>query len=157
MQESYYTIRKAKIKDVKDIKKLLEIYVEKGIMLPRSLSELYENIRDFYICENRNGEIIGTSSLHICWEKLAEIRSLAVKEGFLRRGIGRKLAESCIEDADKLGVKNIFVLTYNPKFFEKIGFKIVDKSIFPHKVWNDCLKCFKFPNCDEIALMLEIK
>ncbi len=150
-------IRKAKIADVKEIQKLIEQAAKKGEMLPRSLSELYDNLRDFYVYQNEDQMgIIGTCAMHICWEDLAEIRSLVVREDFQRQGIGTKLVEACLSEAITLGLYRIFALTYKPNFFLKFGFKIVDKTLLPHKIWADCIKCVKFPECDEIAVLLEV-
>jgi amino-acid N-acetyltransferase len=148
-------IRKAKISDVKDIQKLLTNYASRGEMLSRSLSELYDSLRDFYIVEE-DGEILGTSALHIVWEDLAEVRSVAVAEGVGRRGIGTQVVSACLEEARMLGLKRLFCLTYKPDFFAKFGFVVVDKSELPHKVWGDCIKCVKFPDCDEIAMILDL-
>ncbi len=148
-------IRKARITDVKQIQKLVEVFANKGEMLPRSLSDLYENLRDLYVYE-KEGHLAGVCALHICWDDLAEIRSLAVVEEHGRSGIGTKLVRSCIEEALELGLKKVFALTYKPKFFEKLGFHEIDKMGLPHKIWGDCLKCSKFPECDEIAMVLEL-
>ena len=150
-------IRKAWVLDVKNIHKLLSTFSDRGEILPRSLSEIYDNLRDYCIfCDEKQKTIIGTCAVHITWEDLAEIRSLAVKEEFTKRGIGRKLVERCIAEARELGIHRVFVLTYKREFFEKVGFHLVDKSILPHKIWADCLKCVKFPDCDETAMMREI-
>ena len=148
-------LRKAQIKDVKDIQKLLTHFASRGDMLSRSLSELYEAIRDFYICEEV-GLLIGTAALHIVWEDLAEIRSVAVAEDAGRKGIGTQLIRACIDEAQVLGLKRLFCLTYKPDFFGRFGFRIVDKAELPHKVWGDCMKCVKFPDCDEIAMILDL-
>jgi len=148
-------LRKAQITDVKEIQKLLPTYANRGDMLSRSLSELYESIRDFYIVEE-DGRLLGTSALHIVWEDLAEVRSVAVAEDAGRRGIGSRVVGACIDEARELGLKRIFCLTYKPDFFAKFGFRIVDKSELPHKVWGDCMKCVKFPDCDEIAMILDL-
>jgi len=151
------TIRKAKISDVRQIQKLIELSAKKGEMLSRSLSELYDNLRDYYIYqEEGQGQILGTCAMHICWEDLAEIRSLVVREEYNRRGIGTKLIEACLSEAISLGLYRIFALTYKPDFFQKFGFKVVDKSALPHKIWADCIKCVKFPECDEMAVLLEV-
>jgi amino-acid N-acetyltransferase len=149
-------IRKAKLRDVQEIQQLIKNYSTRGEMLPRSLSELYDNIRDFYVFV-RNRRVLGVCALHVCWEDLAEIRSLAVEEKVRGKGMGAKLAKVCLEEAEMLGVKRVFALTYRTDFFERLGFKIVDKSVLPHKIWTDCLKCVKFPDCDEIAVVLELK
>lgn len=148
-------LRKAQITDVKEIQKLLTAYANRGDMLSRSLSELYESIRDFYIVEEE-GRLLGTSALHIVWEDLAEVRSVAVVEDAGRKGIGSQVVGACIDEARQLGLKRIFCLTYKPDFFARFGFTIVDKSQLPHKVWGDCMKCVKFPDCDEIAMIMDL-
>ncbi len=148
-------LRKAQIKDVKDIQKLLTFFASRGDMLSRSLSELYEAIRDFYIVEE-DQRLVGTAALHIVWEDLAEVRSVAVSEDAGRMGVGTQVVQACIDEAKALGLKKVFCLTYKPDFFAKFGFRIVDKSELPHKVWGDCMKCVKFPDCDEIAMILEL-
>lgn len=148
-------IRKAQIKDVKDIQKLLTGYASRGDMLSRSLSELYESLRDFYVCEE-DGKLMGTAALHVVWEDLAEVRSVAVAEDVARKGIGSQLVQACIAEARAIGLKRIFCLTYKPEFFGKHGFRLVDKSELPHKVWSDCIKCVKFPDCDENAMVLDL-
>lgn len=149
-------IRKARIKDVSQIHRLINYYAEKGIVLPRSLSELYEHIRDYTVIEE-DGTVCGACALGICWEDLAEIRSLVVSEDRKGKGYGIMLVQECINEAKQLGVKRIFVLTYIPEFFEKFGFKRIKKSLLPHKIWADCLKCPKFPDCDEIAMSLNVE
>ncbi|NVN99788.1 MAG: N-acetyltransferase [Geobacteraceae bacterium] len=149
-------LRKAEIKDVKDIQKLLLHYANRGDMLSRSLSELYEALRDFYIVEDE-GRITGVAALHIVWEDLAEIRSVAVAEDVGRKGVGTEVVNACITEGRQLGLKRLFCLTYKPDFFAKFGFQIVDKSQLPHKVWGDCIKCAKFPDCDEIAMILDLE
>jgi len=148
-------LRKAQISDVKEIQKLLTFFASRGDMLSRSLAELYEAIRDFYIVEE-DGRLLGTAALHIVWEDLAEVRSVAVYEDAGRKGVGTELVQACIDEARQLGLKRIFCLTYKPNFFGKFGFRIVDKSELPHKVWGDCMKCVKFPDCDEIAMIMDL-
>ncbi len=149
-------IRKAKIGDIKSVHGLLSHFAEKGLLLPRSLSDLYDHLRDYAVIENSDAEIIAVAALHVCWEDLAEIRSLAVREDCQGGGIGKSLVEYCISDAITLGIYRIFTLTYQPEFFKKLGFKEVDKSVLPHKIWADCVKCPKFPECDETALLIEV-
>lgn len=149
-------LRKAQINDVKDIQKLLTTYASKGDMLSRSLSELYEALRDFYVEVDEDGRILGAAALHIVWEDLAEVRSVAVAENAGRKGLGTTLVNACINEARELGLKRIFCLTYKPEFFGKLGFVLVDKSTLPHKVWGDCIKCPKFPDCDENAMILDL-
>lgn len=149
-------IRKAFVNEVTQIQRVLKQYGDKGILLPRSLSELYEHLRDFYVITDEDGNIIAVCALGLCWEDLAEIRSLAVAENFQGNNYGVMLVEKCIEEAKSLGLKKIFTLTYVPEYFKKLGFHVVDKSELPHKVWSDCLKCAKFPDCDETALVKKI-
>jgi len=141
--------------DVKGIQQLIAEYARKGDMLPRSLADIYENLRDYFVFEEDGGELAGSAAIHIMWEDLAEVRSLAVREGKMRRGIGTQLVESCISEAIVLGIGRVFALTYKPEFFEKLGFHIVDKAELPQKIWTDCLKCSKFPDCDEVALVAD--
>ena len=148
-------IRKARMSDVKGIHGLIAEYARKGDMLPRSLADIYENLRDYFVFEENDGELVGSAAIHIMWEDLAEVRSLAVREGKMRRGIGTQLVESCISEAIVLGIGRVFALTYKPGFFEKLGFRIVDKAELPQKIWTDCLKCSKFPDCDEVALVAD--
>ena len=148
-------IRKAWMSDVKGIQGLIAEYARKGDMLPRSLADIYENLRDYFVFLGEDGELVGSAAIHIMWEDLAEVRSLAVREGKMRRGVGTQLVESCISEAIMLGIDRVFALTYKPEFFEKLGFHTVDKAELPQKIWTDCLKCSKFPDCDEVALVAD--
>jgi len=148
-------IRKAKLDDVKEMQRLIKLYSSRGAVLPRSLSDLYDHLRDFFVY-SKNRTVVGICALHICWEDLAEIRSLIVREESRNAGIGAKLVKACIQESKALGVNRVFALTYRPEFFERLGFKQVDKSVLPHKIWTDCLHCVKFPDCDEVALLKDI-
>jgi amino-acid N-acetyltransferase len=149
------TLRKAKPSDAVQIHELINTYAKEGLLLPVSLNNLYDNIRDFFVFETEEG-IVGCAALHITWEDLAEIRSLAVRDTYRGKGIGRKLVKECIKEATELGIKRVFVLTYQIEFFKKLGFREIDKTLLPHKVWTDCLNCPKFPNCDETAMIKEL-
>ena len=148
-------LRKATIDDVEKIYKLINDFAAKNVMLPRSLSELYENIRDFFVFI-QDDTLVGCAALHIFWKDLAEIKSVAVLETTQRKGIGRKLVRVCIREARKLRIAKMFVLTYVPEFFEKSGVRRVEKETLPHKIWSECVKCHKFPDCGEIPLILEL-
>jgi len=148
-------IRKAKLTDVKAIQSLVNQYADSGQMLPRTLNELYENMRDFSLFEE-NGELVGVCALHISWDGLAEIRSLAVRQDRTKSGVGSKLVRHCLAEAAELQVARVFVLTYQDGFFRKLGFAEVDKKELPHKIWTDCLNCVKFPDCDESSLIINI-
>lgn len=148
--------RHAKLSDVEEIIILINHFAEKGLMLPRTRSTLYEGIREVVVAEE-NGKIIGTGSLHIIWEDLAEIRTLAVDQDLQRKGMGRKLVEILIQEAIQLHCPKVFTLTYQVEFFKRLGFRLVDKETMPHKVWKECINCVKFPNCDENAMILYLK
>jgi amino-acid N-acetyltransferase len=148
-------IRKALISDVKQVQRLVNEFAKKEEMLPRSLNDLYENIRDLFVYEDK-GQVIGACALHILWDDLAEIRSLAVSRELQGRGIGKQLLKTCLKEAKQLGIKRVFALTYQPEFFRKIGFADIDKSKLPQKIWGDCLRCPKFPECDEDAVIMEL-
>ncbi|MCD6293538.1 MAG: N-acetyltransferase [Deltaproteobacteria bacterium] len=157
-EHEYPLVRKAVIEDVEAIHEILNAFAAQGKLLPRSLSELYEHLRAYYVLETVPGERIqGVCGLGICWKDLAEIESLAITEVFQGQRLGRKLVDACLREAASLGLDEVFTLTYVPDFFVKIGFYEVDKSCLPHKIWADCLKCPKFPDCDETALMLKIE
>jgi len=150
-------IRKARIKDVRSIHKILSHYANQALLLPRSLYELYDHLRDFYVAEEgEDGMLMGTCTLCISWEDLGEIRSLAVVEEAQGRGLGSKLVEACLAEAVELGLSRVFVLTLTREFFSRFGFRDIEKSQLPHKIWADCIHCPKFPDCDEIAMILEL-
>jgi amino-acid N-acetyltransferase len=148
-------IRKATLTDVKSIQSLVNQYADTGQMLPRTLNELYEHLRDFHVYEE-NSELIGVCALHVSWDGLAEIRSLAVRRDRTRRGIGSGLVRQCLSEAAHIQVARVFVLTYQDVFFRRLGFTDVDKKELPNKIWTDCLNCLKFPNCDESSLIINI-
>jgi amino-acid N-acetyltransferase len=151
-------IRKARMSEVGQIHRILGHFAGQGLLLPRSLSEIYDHLRDFFIMEDalKKGDIIGVCALGICWEDLAEIRSLAVMEDSQGQDFGSLLVNRCLEEAESMGVKKVFTLTYVTGFFLKIGFSQIEKSALPHKIWADCFKCPKFPDCDEVAMMKTI-
>jgi len=148
-------IRKAILQDARQIHQLLMAYVKDGLVLSRSLMDIFESIRDFYVFVEE-GRVVGVAALNICWEDLAEVRSLAVHEDAAGRGIGRHLVEACLAEARQLGIGRVFALTYQQSFFEKLGFEVIEKSELPQKIWGDCIKCVKFPDCDEIALSISL-
>ena len=125
-------------------------------MLARPLSEMYENVRDYFVV--RQGDrVIACAALHVSWADLAEIKSLAVAEDSQGQGIGRLLVEACIGEARELGMPTIFCLTYKPAFFEQFGLSQTDRMELPRKVWTECYRCPKFPNCDEVALIHQLE
>ena len=145
-------LERAKISDATQMHQLVNYFADKGEMLPRPLSELYENIRDYFVV--REGErVIACAALHVSWSDLAEVRSVAVAEDCHEQRIGAQMVEACLQEAKELGVAAVFCLTYQPAFFEKFGFSQIDKMELPHKVWTECYRCPKFPNCDEVALI----
>lgn len=148
-------IRKARIGDIKHIQGLINFFAGRDLMLPRSLNELYDNLRDFWVWQE-NGRITGCCALHVSWDDLAEIKSLAVKKEEHGKGIGRQLVSACIGEAKALGAKRVFVLTYQPGFFKKFGFRKISNSSLPHKIWAECINCPNFPDCKEIAMIRKL-
>lgn len=147
-------IRRARLADVKPIYRLITEQADRGQILPRAMSELYGQVRDFIVSmDEETGDIIGCGALHVVWEDLAEVRSLAVQTAKQGCGVGSLLIRHLLDDAREMGVKQVFVLTYRPRLFERLGFTIMEKSMLPHKIWADCIRCTKFPECDEIALV----
>ena len=146
-------VEKARISDVPQIYELVNSFAEKDEMLPRALSEIYENLRDYFVIRDSDDRVIACVALHISWADLAEIKSLAVKETSHGKGIGARLVKACLDEARELGIPSLFCLTYKPAFFEKQGFHKVDKMELPRKVWTECFRCPKFPDCGELALI----
>ncbi len=149
------TVDKAKIRDAALMHPLINHFANQGEMLPRALSEIYENIRDYFVVR-ANGKTIACVALRISWLDLAEIRSLAVDARNQNQGIGFSLVQACLDEAKELGIPTVFCLTRKPAFFEKHGFHLVDKMELPRKVWAECYRCPKFPDCDEVALIRHI-
>mgnify|MGYP001564473034 FL=1 len=148
-------MRKARISDVKEIQKLINHYAKNEEMLPRSLSQIYEQLQNFYVVELKK-KIAACCELFITWEDLAEVKALAVAPNSIGKGFGSALVKKCISTAKQLGVKKVFALTFKPEFFLKLGFKIVSKDVMPHKIWFECVKCPLFPDCNEVPVMKEI-
>ena len=148
-------IEKAKIIDAPQMHRLINHFANRGEMLPRALSEIYENIRD-YLVVREGPRLIACVALHVSWADLAEIKSLAVEDGSRGRGIGRGLVRQCVEEAHDLGISTVFCLTYKPDFFERCGFERIDKAELPRKVWGECYRCPKFPDCDEVPLVVRL-
>ena len=149
-------IRKARIADISAIRQALRQFADKGQLLERTLAELYSQVRDYYVYqENDRSPIVGIAALHVCWEALGELRSVAVLEERQSQGVGTRLVETCLSEAITLGLEQVFVLTYRPDFFARFGFEAIDKNALPHIVWADCVRCTKFPECDEIAMLLK--
>ena len=149
-------IRKAKLADIGKVHRMVNYYADtKGNLLPRSIAELSEHIRDFVVAEE-DEQLLGCCALHIVWDDLGEVRSLVVEESAQGRHIGEALLLSAIKEAQDLGLPKLFVLTYIPDFFCKYGFEVVNKSKLPHKIWSECIRCPKFPDCDEVALILDL-
>jgi amino-acid N-acetyltransferase len=149
------TLRKARTSDALAMQRLINGFADKGAMLHRSLSELYENIRDFFVVEEE-GQVVGCAALHVSWKDLAELKSLAVSETSQGRGYGKRLIGVCVAEADEIGLSRVFALTYVPGLFVKVGFQEVDKAMLPRKVWTECVYCPKFPDCGEIAVLIAI-
>lgn len=146
-------IRPARVSDVPAICDLIKTFADRKLMIRRTLGELYESIREFYVAVEDDGRIIGCAALHVFWEDLAELKCLAVSEAAQGRGVGRALVDACWKSAGELDITSVFTLTYVPDFFEKCGYAQIEKSELPHKIWNECVRCPLFPNCNEVALI----
>jgi amino-acid N-acetyltransferase len=153
-----YKIRKATLDDVKGIHALIGQYANKknDFLLPRSLTTIYETIRDYFVCHNRKGKIIGCASLHVLWEGLAEAKGLAVKRDYQGHGIGRRLLDAILDEAIMMRISRVFALTMKPDFFIKLGFKVIDKAELPQKIWGECINCPHFPDCDEVPVAIDL-
>lgn len=148
-------VEKATIKNAPQIQHLINSFADKGEMLARPLSEIYENIRDYFVVRQVE-KVIACAAIHVNWSDLAEIKSVAVAEEYHRRGIGNRLIKACLNEARVLGIPTVFCLTYKPEFFTTLGFTMVEKMTLPHKVWSECYRCPKFPNCDEAAMVCHL-
>ncbi len=148
-------IRGAKLTDARSIEKLINSYAEKGLMLFRKRESIIEGIRNYIVAEVKD-EVVGCASLSFFSEELAEIRSLAVREDLRGRSIGKQLVLGAEKILKEEGIKRVFVLTYQVEFFKKLGYDVVEKTIFPQKIWRDCLSCSKIMNCDEVAMAKDI-
>lgn len=147
--------RKAKMSDAEGIYKLINDYANKGLMLARSRSAIYEHLREFTVAV-LGDTLVGVGGLHIIWEDLAEVRALAIAERFVKTGVGRRLVGVLLEEAKEIGIPTVFALTYQPGFFQKCGFSVISKDQLPQKVWKECINCPKFPDCDEIAVIIHL-
>lgn len=148
-------IRKSRLDDVHAIVHLIKEFASKEVMLPLSIGDATDRIRDFWICEE-DGQVVGCAAVHASWEKLVELRSLAVAPAHQGKSYGRMLMERALAEAVELGADEIFTLTYIPDFFRKFGFVELPRQELPHKVWMDCLKCVKFPDCGETAMKMKL-
>lgn len=158
-----YSIQKPTLSDIEEMRALVSIEVERGVILERSTDEMANAIRSYHIArenpskENEKGKIIGFCALYVYSSTLGELRSLIVDEKHRGKGIANTLIESVKKEAKELGLSEILVLTYREKLFQKLGFAIIDKALLPnHKIWADCIKCKHFPICDEVALIAKV-
>ncbi|MDR3124582.1 MAG: N-acetyltransferase [Endomicrobium sp.] len=149
-------IRAAKVADVKEMHDLIKHYADNKEMLHRSLNAMYESIQEFVVLEHEN-RVIGCGALHVSWVDLAEVKALAVSEDFKGKGFGRKIVEKLHENAKYLGIEKVFTLTFKPEFFKKLGYSVISKEMLPHKIWSECVNCYLFPDCGEVALLKSIQ
>lgn len=150
-----HVVRKPKLTEVVAIKQLLDDAAGRGLVLPRALPELYENVRDFYVYVDELG-LGGCVAMHIDMVDLAEVRSLVVREDLRGQGVGAKLLHAVVDEARRLEIARLYALTRVPVFFSKNGFREISKDELPYKVFKDCMRCRLFPGCDEVALALDL-
>lgn len=149
-------VQPADVADARAIHELVNGFARRGEMLPRTMAEIYENLRDYSVVRD-GGQVVACGALHIMWEDLAEVRSLAVNEDRQGQGLGALLVRANLQEASDLGLRTAFALTYQPAFFERLGFRQADVMTLPRKVWNECYRCPKFPTCNEIAVVYDLK
>ncbi|MDD6923020.1 MAG: N-acetyltransferase [Veillonellaceae bacterium] len=147
--------RKAVFGDVETIYDIVKGYADSGDMLVRSRNTLYETLRDMIVAVD-GGKVVGVGGLHMMWDRMAEVRTMAVSPDHVRQGVGANIVRRLLDEGRMLGVEKFFTLTYKPGFFATLGFEIVSKDDLPHKVWKECIDCPKFPNCDEIAMIYPV-
>jgi amino-acid N-acetyltransferase len=154
----YYPIRKARISDVKELLELVNGFAAQNLMLPRGPQYLFENIRDYAVIidEAAGGRIVACGSLHVLWGDMAEIRSMAIRPEYQKRGLGRRLVEFLKEEATQLGIRRLFTFTLSEDFFARLGFTRKLRDELPPKVWGECSRCPKYFKCDEVGMVLEI-
>jgi amino-acid N-acetyltransferase len=145
-------VEKARVSDANSMHRMISYFADKGEMLPRALSDIYEGIREYFVVKEGD-QVVACVALHVTWVDLAEIRSLAVAEQEQNQRIGSLLIQACLKEAKELGIPKVFCLVRKPAFFEKHGFQLIDKTELPQKVWAECYRCPKFPDCDEVALI----
>jgi len=149
-------IRKAKIQEVPEIWRMLHDFADQDV-LPRSMADLYSQVREYFIYRKDHEPIIGVAALHIFWADLGEIRSVVVSPNFQRRGIGTRLVKKCIEEANSIGLEKVLALTTRPDFFQRLGFRKVPDNDLPNHIWSECINCLKYPDkCNEIPMLLDL-
>lgn len=136
-----FVIRPAKTKDVKAIRTLVDSYAAPGQMLSKETVTLYESVQEFIVAE-RDGVLVGCGALHILWEDLAEVRTVAVQEGLHKQGIGHQILESIIERAREVGVEKIFCLTFQTEFFGRHGFEVIEGTPVAPEVYTELLRSY---------------
>lgn len=149
-------VEKARVGDAPHIHRLVNYFADRGEMLHRPLSEIYEHIRDYFVIRNGD-ELVGCAALHVSWEDMAEIKAMAVRAVDQGQGLGRILTEACLAEARDLGIPHVFCLTYKQGFYAHVGFRQIDVMQLPRKVWGECYRCAKFPNCEEVAMVYELE
>ena len=149
-------IRKAQIQEVPEIWRMLHDFADQDV-LPRSMGDLYSQVREYFVYREDHSPVIGVAALHIFWEDVGEIRSVAVLTDFQSTGIGTRLVKKCIEEAAAIGLKRVFALTTRPGFFERLGFQKVPTCDLPNHIWSECINCLKYPDkCNEIPMLLDL-
>ena len=151
-----FKIQRAALTDVPTIHALITPYADRNDMLHRPMSELYENIRDYLVIK-QGDELLACASVHVLWSDLAEVKAVAVKEEYQSHGLGKMLMNRCFDDAREMGLATVFVLTHKMDYYAQFGFQQIDVMSLPRKVWGECLRCPKFPNCNEYAMVYHLR
>jgi len=153
MEVPRLNIRPARVSDVPGIYELIEVFADQKLMIRRSMAELYESIREYFVALDDENRVVGCVALHVFWADLAELRGLAVAEHVQNLGVGRRLLDACWESARGLEIQSVFALTQSGGFFERCGFHPIEKSELPSRIWNECVRCPSFPECRELAFI----
>jgi amino-acid N-acetyltransferase len=156
VKEPTPSLRKATVQEVGEIRALLQEFAHQWDVLPRTLAELYTQVRDYFVCREGRGPLMGVAALHIFWEDLGEIRSVVVRPEFQGRHLGSRMVKRCLTEARELGLKRVFVLTSAQEFFKRFGFQEVPRQELPRIIWAECVQCVKFPDCDEVPMVLNL-
>ena len=134
-------VRPAKTSDIKKIRKIIDTFVEPRRLLSKETVTLYESVQEFAIAEI-DGEVVGCGALHVLWEDLAEVRTVAVVESMHGKGIGHAILESILNKAKEIGVKKVFCLTFETEFFGSHGFTEIQGTPVEPDVYAQLLRSY---------------
>lgn len=136
-----FSVRRARTQDVADIRRLVAPLAREKVLVQKEAVAYFESLQEFRVAESSEGDIVGCGALHVMWEDLAEIRTLAVDESWRSRGVGRRIVADLLEDARQLGVHRVFCLTFEVDFFRRMGFEVMaDQTVVDPDVYAELLR-----------------